>query len=255
MRNLFAITFVRELVASFLGKMATAAAFMTKPSGGKYDIAHLVQGESQRVGGPVQDDEALFLFSVVRGMRMRAVLEIGGLAGFSALNFCRAFPAGETALVVTVDVKPVRKVADNHETIIKDAAALRGEDFAPLFERRGMKPVFDLIFLDAHAFDGQLRALATLRESGMATDETVIAMHDTCPAPALQNVTLGNKKVSVSGGGDGYVNDYGDVERRTANILRAEGYNIFNLHPHPDNLGKLPFRRGLTICQKSEPFE
>ncbi len=38
----------------------------------------------------MQDDEALLLYSVVRGMRLSRVLEIGGLSGYSAKNFLQA---------------------------------------------------------------------------------------------------------------------------------------------------------------------
>lgn len=39
---------------------------------------------------PLQDDEALLLYSVVRGLRFSSVLEIGGLRGYSAHNFLQA---------------------------------------------------------------------------------------------------------------------------------------------------------------------
>ncbi len=38
----------------------------------------------------MQDDEALFLYSLVRSLRLSRVLEIGGLSGYSARNFLRA---------------------------------------------------------------------------------------------------------------------------------------------------------------------
>ena len=40
--------------------------------------------------GAPQDDEALVLYAVVRGMRMEAVVEIGGLDSYSAANFIQA---------------------------------------------------------------------------------------------------------------------------------------------------------------------
>lgn len=39
---------------------------------------------------PMQDDEQLFIFAVVRGLRLSRILEIGGLRGDSALNFLKA---------------------------------------------------------------------------------------------------------------------------------------------------------------------
>ena len=70
-----------------------------------YDLKHLTQNDDQRVLGPIQDDEALFLYSVIRGSRMRRVLEIGGLSGYSATNFLAAMCAsGPGAMLYTVDI-------------------------------------------------------------------------------------------------------------------------------------------------------
>jgi predicted O-methyltransferase YrrM len=55
-----------------------------------FDLSHLVQPRSQAVGGPIQDDEALLLYAIVRVMRLRTILEIGGLDGYSARNFLKA---------------------------------------------------------------------------------------------------------------------------------------------------------------------
>jgi predicted O-methyltransferase YrrM len=54
------------------------------------NLIHLTQDVNQQVGGPIQDDEALMLFAVVRGCRFKRILEIGGLFGYSAKNFCEA---------------------------------------------------------------------------------------------------------------------------------------------------------------------
>ena len=56
----------------------------------KYDFSHLIQSPDQMVNGPIQDDEALMLYAVVRTMRLRRVLELGGLSGYSARNFLSA---------------------------------------------------------------------------------------------------------------------------------------------------------------------
>ena len=61
-----------------------------------YDLSHLTQPDDQVVVGPVQDDEALLLFALVRCMRLRRILEVGGLDGYSARNFLRAMGRGGT---------------------------------------------------------------------------------------------------------------------------------------------------------------
>jgi hypothetical protein len=36
-----------------------------------YDLSHLTQSPDQRVQGPIQDDEALLLYALVKVMRLR----------------------------------------------------------------------------------------------------------------------------------------------------------------------------------------
>jgi O-methyltransferase len=55
-----------------------------------YNLRHLTQNSDQAVSGPIQDDEALFLYSLIRVMQMKRILEIGGLGGYSATNFVAA---------------------------------------------------------------------------------------------------------------------------------------------------------------------
>src|ERR1700742_4836 len=105
-----------------------------------YPLSHLVQPPQQDVWGPIQDDEALFLFAMIRTMCMKRILEIGGLQGYSATNFLVA--AGEGARVYTVDLNPVRTVGPGHVTIQKDAALIAPEDVEN-------KPL-DLVFFDCH---------------------------------------------------------------------------------------------------------
>ncbi len=71
----------------------------------KYDLSHLTQRPNQAVSGPIQDDEALFLFALIRVMLVRRVLEIGGLSGYSATNFTKA--VGPLGVVYTIDIRPV----------------------------------------------------------------------------------------------------------------------------------------------------
>ncbi len=56
----------------------------------KYDLSHLIQNENQDVWGPIQDDEALFLYGLIRTARIKTILEIGGLNGYSSMNFLKA---------------------------------------------------------------------------------------------------------------------------------------------------------------------
>ena len=197
-----------------------------------YDLAHLTQPDSQDVGGPIQDDEALFLFAMVRAMRLRRILEVGGLDGYSARNFLAAM--GPEGVLYTVDLEPVPPVAPNHRTITKDVAALTASDLD------GCR--FDMIFFDAHAYVPQLDLLMRLRTAGMVNDETVLALHDT----NLHPTRTCSWAYPVE---EGWVHQ--DVERRMVNDLRRMGYDGFALHTnlaaHDETL---PFRHGVTIMRK-----
>ena len=244
--NSFLMRVVREAKASILARAVTIWAFAAKPHGGKYELSHLVQPPSQYVGGPVQDDEALLLFAVVRGMRMRAVLEVGGLSGYSALNFTRALPPGEGGFVATVDINPVRKAADNHESICKPAGEVAAEDLQPLFEKYSLPPRFDLIFFDAHVYEQQTLLFDNLRETGMADDKTIIALHDTCPHPKAFHTA--DEPMRLPNGDEGYTNCPEEVQM--VEDFKARGYHAFQLHPRRDTMnGEFQFRHGITLMQ------
>jgi predicted O-methyltransferase YrrM len=202
-----------------------------------YDLSHLVQPNDEAVLGPVQDTEALFLYAVVRGMRMRRVLEIGGLSGYSARNFLAALPAD--GVVYTVDIVPVPQVSSNHRVIVKDARTLDASDVDD--------GELDLIFFDCHEYDVQMRAFDRLVSRGVVTDSTVVALHDTNVHP-YQTVPWARKI-----DGEGWVHQ--KAERDMANELARRGYHAFNLHTPLDRHDEsMPYRHGVTLMQKFRPL-
>lgn len=197
-----------------------------------YNLDHLTQPDNQDVGGPIQDDEALFLFALVRAMRLRRILEVGGLDAYSARNFLAAM--GPDGVLYTVDLEPVPSLAPNHRTITKDVGALTASDLD------GCR--FDMIFFDAHAYVPQLDLLMRLRNAGMVSDETVLALHDTNLHPTKTCTWAYPVE-------EGWVHQ--DVERRMVNDLRRMGYEGFALHTNLAAHGEaLPFRHGVTIMRK-----
>ncbi len=205
-----------------------------------YDLSHLTQSEKQDVMGPIQDDEALFLYSIIRGMRIKRVLEIGGLNGYSARNFVRA----GVDVCYTVDLVPVPQVSDDgrHRVLVKNALHLTPEDL-------DNKPL-DLVFFDCHDMV-QMDLLKMLVRQQLITDETVIALHDTnlhyknytgshCP----YNSTL-----------DAWIHQ--PVERKMVNILKDIGYDVFSIRTRRDQHDDetFPYRHGLTVCQKFKMLE
>lgn len=55
-----------------------------------FDLAESASSANLRCYTALQDDEALLLYAVVRGMRLSRILEVGGLDGYSARNFLQA---------------------------------------------------------------------------------------------------------------------------------------------------------------------
>jgi hypothetical protein len=168
------------------------------------------------------------LFALIRVMRLRRILEIGGLGGYSAANFA---PRG---IVYFVDLIQVPTVADNHRTIQKDARLLTPDDV-------GNAPL-DLLFLDCHDYVIQFDVFHRLRNEGVVTDKTIIAMHDTNLHPT-QTVHWAYPV------GEGWVHQ--NCERRMANDFKRMDYDVLVLGTDMKVHGPdLPFRHGLTIVSK-----
>jgi hypothetical protein len=200
-----------------------------------FDLSHLVQHPAQAVLGPIQDDEALFLFALVRVMRLRIILEIGGLGGYSANNFLKA--VGEEGLVFTCDINVVSQLAANHRIITKDARLLNTDDL------EGM--VIDLVFFDCHVYAAQMEMFLSLRRAGLIGDRTLLVLHDTNLHPR-QFVPWA---YPVDAEEAGFVHQ--PVERAMVNDFKRMGYDAICFHTRMDRHDeKLPFRHGITIMKK-----
>lgn len=201
-----------------------------------YNLDHLTQGPNQWVYGPIQDDEALFLFAVVRGMRLRRILEIGGLQGYSAENFLRA--VGPSGILYTVDINPVSSRAPNHRTLHKDGRHLVSGDLDG-------KPL-DMIFFDCHSYEVQFEIFYQLQRENIITDRTVIALHDTNLHPRK----FFDHVYPVD---EGFVHQ--KAERKMVNDFHRLGYDAFCLHTdmavHDETL---PARHGVTVMTKFRPL-
>lgn len=240
-----------ELAAQCRSEAARLAAQMTVGSStrfsgigaAKYQLDHLTQNADQRVGGPIQDDEALTLYGLVRVMRMRRVLEVGGLSGYSARNFLTALGDEAGAAVYTVDIHPVPSQAPHHHVLTKDCGKVMPQELhgEPL----------DLIFFDAHVLEPQMKLLARLEEARMLLPHTVIALHDTNLHPRkgpAWSYPLFENGVEV-----GYVHQA--VERQMVNRLRQAGWDAICLHMGRDRSDeRLNARHGLTLMQRFRPL-
>ena len=203
----------------------------------QYNLSHLTQESNQRVLGPIQDDEALFLYSIIRGNRLSRILEIGGLSGYSATNFIEAIKYNNDPnnIVYTVDLNVVPQMADNHKVIVKNALHLTMDDI-------DNKPL-DMVFFDCHDMV-QMDIYNHFKENNIITDATILTLHDT---------NLHYPPYSVWGPyiekDGGYAHQ--PVEREMVNKFKDMGYDIFKIATDKTKHSpEFPFRHGVTVCQK-----
>jgi predicted O-methyltransferase YrrM len=202
-----------------------------------YALGHLTQADDQRVGGPIQDDEALLLFAMIRVMRLKRILEFGGLGGYSARNFLEA--VGDEGEVYSVDLNEVPKLAPNHVTIRGDASRLTEVDV-------GGRPL-DLVFFDCHAYEAQMETWRRLSHRGIITDKTVLALHDT----NLHPKNLFEPSYAVE---DGW--RHIETEAKMVNEFKRVGYDVLCFHTQmSSHSDKLPYRWGITICSRFKPLQ
>lgn len=203
----------------------------------QYNLEHLIQTKEQKVIGPIQDDEALLLFALIKTCLIKNVIEIGGLNGYSANNFLEA--VGDNGSVVTIDINLVPKIKDNHIIITKDVSNITISDLNHSY--------FGLIFLDAHVFIPQVNFIKKLLEFKVIDDRTIIAIHDTNLHPTKN--TKSSYKIN-----DGWVHQ--KVERMIVNTLIKDlNYHAINLHTKAIDHDVIPYRHGLTLLQKAQYLE
>jgi len=199
-----------------------------------YNLSHLTQPSSQDLLGPIQDDEALVLFSIIRTSRLKRIVEIGGLSGYSAKNFLEATDGGT---VITIDINQVPNMGVGHKTVIKSAADVTKEEIG---ER------VDMVFFDCHHFEASLSFFNNMVEGGIIDDDTILVLHDT---------NLHYNKITPDSfhNGEGWVHQV--AERDLTNHFFDLGYQVLSLgtKPHSHN-ETFPYRHGLTICKKFKKY-
>jgi len=201
-----------------------------------YSLSHLTQEPTQEVGGPIQDDEALLLFSIIKTCRVNKILEVGGLEGYSAKNFLAAIE--DSGFLITIDLKPVERLSQNHIILSKDVNYVVPED---------INSSLDLVFFDAHDYESQMSFFDRMCNSNIITDETIIAFHDTNLHP--QPFAPWSYFVS-SRDEAGWVHQ--NCERMMVNTLAYQyGYHAISFHTKMNQHNQsLPFRHGITIAKK-----
>lgn len=143
--------------------------------GAHYELPHLLRDNAPRLG-PVQDDEALLLYGLVRATRPRTIVEFGTANGFSAMNWMHAIADDVEARVYSYDILPY-----------PSAVALEDADPRFIFLQKSQADfeasdvdfrVVDLAFFDAgHLIEYSLKAFERLL--GSLGPTAIVAVHDT----------------------------------------------------------------------------
>lgn len=216
----------------------------------KYDLSHLTQ-TTTHLAGPIQDDEALLLYGLIRTMGLKYIVEIGGLEGYSAQNFLRAI-CGE-GKVVTIDpsFKDRFGLLSN-----KNFCCVKKQAQNVMPEELGI-PRIDLLFFDCHKMQSQMDFYHQCATHKLINNNTILVLHDT-DIKVVYNDTENPDIVNVSNyhktrGNTGfYHKSTALAERKMSNKFMAMGYAA--LHAHADFRDCPSYienvRHGLTILSK-----
>lgn len=218
----------------------------------KYDISHLDQ-HGEKVIGPIQSDEALLIYSMIRVIRPKVILEFGFSKGFSSLNFLKAMP--DDSAIFSYDIS---EESEKISETIKDGRfkfIFKGQD---AFESADIDnlPV-DVVFFDA-SHNADLNIVTFKKIVKLINNNALILVHDTgswhnscneLPGdttgyyvngyPFPKGYFLNNKE---------YIHQQG--ERKFVNYLREHYPEFQQVHFHSTRT----FRHGITLLQNSKPL-
>lgn len=212
----------------------------------KYDIRHLESLCTYR-NGPVQDDEALFLFALCKMIRPKTIVEFGFAAGLSAWNFVKA--ADPHCKIYSYDIvrrRPVRQFGGNFKLLVKDQSDFRPEDID------GRK--IDLLFSDG-SHNLSVNQTTFTKVLPHLSPRAVVAIHDTgywtkeSFANAPEEYKKGKEAVLAKFKADpNYKHYFLPAERKYVNWIKKLYPEFQQISLHCDEF----HRHGLTIMQRHQ---
>lgn len=214
----------------------------------KYDISHLKQ-TTDVVFGPIQDDEALFLYSLIKVCGIKYIIEIGGLEGYSSLNFLQAL--GNEGQLITVDPN----FTDKYNVLQKPNFKLIRNNIQDIDMNQLSIPRIDCIFFDCHDANAEYDFLIKTISCGLLSDNSIVIIHDTGTHPDTETpyygqIFLNDKSLN---GNYGFSNKSLMRDRELSNKIMDLGYSAFHLHMNNLDLPKgVSFRHGLTVLSKTK---
>jgi len=211
-----------------------------------YDLDHLGSYD-ELMNGPLQRDEALLLYALVRVVRPATVVEIGFLVGHGSRNLLRAMDPAARLYAFDIEARS-QKAAD--ELMAQDARLtfrLRSQTEIGPDDIEGRQA--DLVFLDA-SHDLALNQETFARLQSMMAPRGILAVHDTGAVPRPLMEAAGHWATEVP---ELWVDDECEVapdERAFVNWILEEHPGWGQLHLH----SRRTVRCGLTLLQRSAPL-
>ena len=207
-----------------------------------FDLSHL-PAYAEQVIGPIQRDEAVALFGLLRVLRPLTVVEFGFQTGQSSFNFLRALD--DEARLYSFDINAgCEKVAERRfghdprfRLLLKSQETIEPQDVDG-------RPV-DFVFIDA-AHDSRLNQITFERLLPMLSPTALIAIHDTGTVPRelfpSWHWLLDTEENWVDGHYEGQPG-----EREFVNWMLDEHPEFSQLHLHSERT----LRHGITLLQRS----
>lgn len=205
-----------------------------------YSLGHLMCFKDY-VAGPIQRDEALLLYALVKTVDPKTIVEFGFDRGHSATNFLKAMSSDSRLYsydISDVSMRLARKIHDERfRFIFKSQTDFEYSDV----DNR----LVDLVFFDAsHDFHLNVATFEKVRK--FLSERALIIVHDT---GAWYGKLKGSKTPEgyfVGGKASaGYI--HRPDERRFVNHIRENMEGFDQIHMHSTS----KFRHGLTVLQRN----
>lgn len=208
-------------------------------------MSHLLSYRENDAIGPLQRDEAIALFGIIRTLRPKVIVEFGFFHGHSAFNFLQALPADGRLFSYDIDADSIKRAKtefnfDRRFTFIGKSQT----DFDP--EDIGNRAI-DFAFFDAaHELDLNIETFKRIVPHLAA--EAMVAIHDTGLwhrdhfAPIHETFT--REHPGVWKGEDLYAHQPGERAFIDWIVVEHPGFSAIHFH------STRTLRHGFTLLQR-----
>lgn len=213
-------------------------------NGRYYNLNHLPLFDPRETRGPILKDEALFLYSLVKMIRPKVIVEFGFSRGHSSLNFLSAMD--KDSVLYSYDIAESAK-----EIAIKVFGTFRNFNFLhksqlDFIPSDIQNKKIDLLYMDAvYETEINMQTFDKLKHS--LSDDAIIALHDTGTwhrnSMERSHLEYANKKPLNWLNENEYQQQKGQREFCNAFMSRNPEYNIIHFHCHRT------IRSGITLIQ------